>query len=246
MKSLLHRLAWASAGVAVACGLASRATANDAAPAPCPEPCPPARVVCAQAPKVIVEVPPPNVIIRAAAAPCATAPRETLLQKICHFGCHQHHPHHHHQFVQQAFVQPMAVQQFAVQQFAVQPMAVQHFVAPQAAPQFMVAPQAAPQFAVAPQAAPQMLTFQLAVAPQAPAATPPVAPAATPANTGETCDAALRRITSQMETLTKVVETHTLVLTSHEDRIKRLEDWAANAKTQVPAIPALPALPKLP
>ncbi|QDU24314.1 polyadenylate binding domain-containing protein [Urbifossiella limnaea] len=258
MKSLLPRLAWASAGLAVACGLASRATAQDSAPLPCPEPCPPARTVCAPTPKVIVEVPPPNVIIRAA-APCAPECKETLFQKICHFSCHPHHRSAPMQYVQPAapmqYVQPAPVQYMQAPVQYVQPAPVQMMQAPvqyvQPAPvQYM---QAAPvQMMQAPTQFVQAAPMQFMQA--APTQFMVAAPGNFQVNSnneskadakaqGETCDAALKKVASQMETLTKVVEAHTQVLVSHEERLQRLEAWAASASGKA-VVPPLPELPK--
>ncbi|MFO0797097.1 MAG: hypothetical protein U0804_06435 [Gemmataceae bacterium] len=268
MKSLLPRLAWASAGLAVACGLASRATAQDSAPLPCPDPCPPARTVCAPTPKVIVEVPPPNVIIRAAAAPCDTGCKETLFQKICHFSCHPHHrpagpvqyvqPAAPMQYVQQAPVQyvhaaPMQYVQPAPMQYVqpapmqyVQPAPVQMVQAPvqyvQAAPvQMMQAPvqyvQAPTQFM---QAAP--MQFMVAAPGNFQGNADSKADSKADLKGGETCDAALKKVASQMETLTKVVEAHTQVLISHEERLQQLEKWARAVNTGNPNhVPPPPA-----
>ena len=112
----LRRTGLLALSLALAPGLAARASAEDAVlkplPLPAPTPCttnacpvpPPTPTACpapaaapsavqTAAPKVIIEVPPPNVIIRAAGG-CGE--KECFLKQICNWGCKQHvcHPHY--------------------------------------------------------------------------------------------------------------------------------------------------------
>ncbi|MBV8092854.1 MAG: hypothetical protein JO110_06420, partial [Acetobacteraceae bacterium] len=63
----------------------------------------------------------------------------------------------------------------------------------------------------------------------APAASTPTASAPTLAASvpGGDINQALQRITGQMETLTRIIDRHTTVLTAHETRLQRMEDYLA-------------------
>jgi hypothetical protein len=125
---------------------------------------------------------------------------------------------------------PMAAPMAAPMSFA--PMA-----APMAAPTLSLAPTAAPMtlsslslaptasLNLQPVASPQAVLVPVAANPAAP--TNPTAPTSPTSDSGMDCNKALQKLTSQMETLTKVVEKHTLILSSHERRIQRMEDYLA-------------------
>src|SRR5207248_11526368 len=72
-------------------------------PTACPAPAAAPSSVQTAAPKVIIEVPPPNVIIKAAGG-CGE--KECFLKQICNWGCKQHVCHPHYTF-QMAPVAPM-------------------------------------------------------------------------------------------------------------------------------------------
>jgi hypothetical protein len=133
--------------------------------------------------------------------------------------------------VQPAAVQSFAVQPAAVQSYAVQPAAVQSFAVQPAATSFAVqslslAPAAATSMAVQPLSlsiAPQAVTTPQALTLTIPA-TPSAATAeATRGTSGMDVNQALRRLSVQIETLTKVVERHGDLLTDHEKRLQDLE-----------------------
>jgi hypothetical protein len=236
-------------GVVVAQGFMAQAETPDSpCPPPCGTPCAPPTVVGVAAPKVIVEVPPPQVVLRQSGSP-ACVEQEGLIKRCCHFGqratCVQPiYP------VASAPMAPLTIQPVSVAPMTYQPIAApvaapltyQPLAAPVAAPmtyspvaapmtyQPLAAPMAAPT-SFQPMAAPQAIIVPLAVNPAAP--TPPAAPAApTATDSGTDCNKALQRVTAQMETLTKVVEKHTLILTSHERRIQRMEDYLKDNPTK--------------
>jgi hypothetical protein len=55
------------------------------------------------------------------------------------------------------------------------------------------------------------------------------------------CNQALRRVTSQLKTLTEVVDRHSDFLTSHEKRLQRLEKYLKAKGTELPGLPDLKA-----
>src|SRR5262249_18328024 len=113
------------------------------------------------------------------------------------------------------FAQPVAPQPVFAQPIAAQPVYSQP-VAPQ--PVFAPQPQAPVMYVpMVPQAQPQ------APQPQVPQ---PEVPQPKSPDSANDCNRALQRVTAQMESLTKVVETHTVVLPSHDERLQALEKWA--------------------
>jgi hypothetical protein len=187
--------------------------------------------------KVVVEVPPPNVIIRACGS---SADQGCGVKRCCHFLCRPTcaQPAYAPAYAPAA---PMAIQPMAVVP-AAPTYAYQQPVAPAVAYQQPVAPFAfsqpvAPTFAYQqPIAAPQTVYVPVMAAPPA-APTAPTPPAAS--DSGTDANKALQRITAQMETLTKVVEKHTTILTSHEDRIQRMEKWLGDKNNLQNNLPPL-------
>src|SRR5260370_15342582 len=95
------------------------------------------------------------------------------------------------------------------------------------APTFAMPQPMAPTFAMPQPMAPQAILVPMVMGPQGPQAPTPPTPPTTP-DSGTDCNRALQRVTAQMETLTKVVEKHTIIMTSHERRIQAMEDWLQN------------------
>jgi hypothetical protein len=219
---------------------------------------------------VVVEVPPPNVIVRPAAAPvCAEG--DCWFRRCCHF--HRCAP----VYVQPVIpaysapaMAPVAVQPFsyapapvaapvAVQPFSYAPAPVAAPVAVQPLSVAPAAPVAAPvaiqplSLSVAPSAPVALQSLSLSVAPTAPVAAPqsvnlvlpvhaaPAAPTAptAPEGPGMDCNQALRKVTSQIETLTKVVDKHNDYLKSHEKRLQRLEDYLSKTENLKKPLPPL-------
>jgi hypothetical protein len=178
-------------------------------------PCSQPNVVKAAAPNVVVEVPPPNVVIRANQS-AACSEKECWLKRCCHFGCKQA------VYVQQMMMPAVGVQPLAPMPY--QPMSIAP-MAPMPYQPFSMAPMAYPPMNLQP--------LSLSIVPSAPTA--PAAPDAATMDVNQ----ALRKITLQLDTLTKVVEKHNDFLTSHEKRIQRLETWLGNKDNLGKPLPAL-------
>ena len=102
-----------AAGVLLTHGLTARAGEENS---PCPPPCPGPCTIVAPPQKVVVEVPPPNVVIQAAGPVCE---KEHFFQRICHW-C-KPRPVAPYYVAPMAPVAPVALQPMAPIQFAEQP-----------------------------------------------------------------------------------------------------------------------------
>ena len=215
-----------AASLAFAGAPALRAECHDApCSSPCSSPCSAPTVVNASAPNVIVDVPPPNIIIRAVGtAECGE--HECLIKRCCHLcrPC----------YVQPAMptygapagpVMYQAAPLAPSYAFQAAPLAPSYaFQAAPAAPSYAF--QAAPSFAF--QAAPVAPSFAFQAAPAAAPMMVQLVPAAAPAapaapNTMD-CNQALQKITKEIETLKDAVDQHSDYIKIHEMRLLRIED----------------------